>query len=296
MRRINTTLSNENQAALAETLVNLRDLSRNAQGAAARADAALVSIARTADSVGVATAALSRDVSRLADRYDTVGAEATTTLRDASAAMRQVSGRRLAAVAARREPCSSTAMPKYASPASSCAAPPMRSAWRRASSAIRARPSSARAKRAWGRGEPMNRRRAGLGLTLGRPARRLQRIERAAGAPLLRPRDRADAPRARRLAARCDAAGGADHGRVVLRHPGDHLQPPRRASGPTTSSAAGPSRRTAASRPCSPPGSPSAAPFAARSRPAAACAAACCLRTHLVELYHDAVERPARRG
>jgi len=92
MRRINTTLSNENQAALAETLVNLRDLSRNAQGAAARADAALISIARTADSVGVATAALSRDVGRLADRYDTVGAEATTTLRDASAAMRQLSG------------------------------------------------------------------------------------------------------------------------------------------------------------------------------------------------------------
>jgi phospholipid/cholesterol/gamma-HCH transport system substrate-binding protein len=92
MRRINMALSNENQAALAETLANLRDLSRNAQGAAARADTALVSIARTADSVGVATVALSRDVTRLADRYDTLGAEATTTLRDASVAMRQVSG------------------------------------------------------------------------------------------------------------------------------------------------------------------------------------------------------------
>ena len=92
MRRINMTLSDENQAALSETLVNLRDLSRNAEGAAARADAALVSIARTADSVGVATAALSRDVGRLVDRYDALGVEATTTLRDASAAMRQVSG------------------------------------------------------------------------------------------------------------------------------------------------------------------------------------------------------------
>jgi phospholipid/cholesterol/gamma-HCH transport system substrate-binding protein len=53
MRRINTTLSNENQAALAETLVNLRELSRNAQGAAARAAAALVSIARTAQTRSV---------------------------------------------------------------------------------------------------------------------------------------------------------------------------------------------------------------------------------------------------
>jgi len=91
MRRINTALSNENQAVLTEILVNLRNLSRNAEGAAVRADAALVSIGRTADSVGVATTALSRDVSRLADRYDAVGVEASTTLRDASAAMRQVS-------------------------------------------------------------------------------------------------------------------------------------------------------------------------------------------------------------
>jgi phospholipid/cholesterol/gamma-HCH transport system substrate-binding protein len=91
MRRINLTLSNENQAALSETLVNLRNLSRNAETASARADAALVSIARTADTVGVATTALSRDITRLADRYDAVGAEASTTLRDASTAMRQVS-------------------------------------------------------------------------------------------------------------------------------------------------------------------------------------------------------------
>jgi phospholipid/cholesterol/gamma-HCH transport system substrate-binding protein len=92
MRRINTTLSNENQAVLAETLVNLRDLSRSAQGTVARADAALVSVARTSDALGVATAGLGRDVHRLADRYDSLGAEATTSLRDASAAMRQISG------------------------------------------------------------------------------------------------------------------------------------------------------------------------------------------------------------
>ena len=92
MRRINTTLSNENQAVLAETLASLRDLSRSAEGAVKRADAALVSVARTSDALGVATAGLGRDVHRLADRYDTLGAEATTSLRDASAAMRQISG------------------------------------------------------------------------------------------------------------------------------------------------------------------------------------------------------------
>jgi len=92
MRRLNTTLSDQNQAALAETLVNLRNLSRSADGAVTRADAALTSIARTADAVGVATTGVSRDVHRLADRYDTLGAEATTSLRDASAAMRQISG------------------------------------------------------------------------------------------------------------------------------------------------------------------------------------------------------------
>ena len=92
MRRINVTLSNENQAVLTETLVSLRNLSQKAEGAATRADAALLSVARTADAVGVATAGLSRDVHRLADRFDTIGAEAGTTLRDASTAMRQISG------------------------------------------------------------------------------------------------------------------------------------------------------------------------------------------------------------
>ena len=85
-------LSNENQVVLAETLVNLRDLSQKAEGAVTRADAALLSVARTADAVGVATTGLSRDVHRLADRFDTLGVEAGTTLRDASAAMRQISG------------------------------------------------------------------------------------------------------------------------------------------------------------------------------------------------------------
>ncbi len=92
MTRLNTTLSNENQIVLAETLVSLRSLARNADGAVTRADAALQSIGRTAESMQVAVGAMSGDVHRLANRYDTLGAEANTTLRDASAALRQVSG------------------------------------------------------------------------------------------------------------------------------------------------------------------------------------------------------------
>jgi phospholipid/cholesterol/gamma-HCH transport system substrate-binding protein len=92
MRRINLTLSTENQAALAETLVSLRNLAQKAEGAVTRADAALLAVSRAADAVGTATAGLGRDAHRLADRYDALGAEAGTTLRDASAAIRQISG------------------------------------------------------------------------------------------------------------------------------------------------------------------------------------------------------------
>ena len=165
MRRINMALSNENQAVLTEILVNLRNLSRNAEGAAVRADAALVSIGRTADSVGVATTALSRDVSRLADRYDAVGVEASTTLRDASTAMRQVSSD-VSQLSRHAETLLVDTNAEVRLTSQQLAAPPMPSARRRASSATRARRSSVRAKRAWGRREPMNRRSAGLGLTL----------------------------------------------------------------------------------------------------------------------------------
>jgi phospholipid/cholesterol/gamma-HCH transport system substrate-binding protein len=90
MRRINTVLSNDNQAALAETLVNLRNLSRNADGAVTRADATLVSVGRAAEGVHAATASMGADVHRLTERFDTLGVEATTTLRDASVTVRQV--------------------------------------------------------------------------------------------------------------------------------------------------------------------------------------------------------------
>jgi phospholipid/cholesterol/gamma-HCH transport system substrate-binding protein len=91
MRRINSTLSPENLAAITETLDHLRSLTRNADGVMARLDGTLVSIGHAADGVHTATASLSGDVHRLADRYDTLGAETTTSIRDVSVAVKQVS-------------------------------------------------------------------------------------------------------------------------------------------------------------------------------------------------------------
>ena len=166
MRRINATLSNENQAVLAETLVNLRNVTQKAEVAAARADAALVSIARSADAVGVASAGLSRDVTRLANRYDALGVEAGTALREASAAMRQVSGDVAQLCAPRREPARRR---QRRAPSHEPAAARHRRCRRHggaqvprsAGDAVR----SGRSQPGPGR-EPMNRRRAGLGLTL----------------------------------------------------------------------------------------------------------------------------------
>jgi phospholipid/cholesterol/gamma-HCH transport system substrate-binding protein len=91
MRRINSTLSPENLASITETLDHLRSLTRNADGVMTRLDGTLVSIGHAAEGVHTATAAMSGDVHRLADRYDTLGAETTTSIRDVSVAVKQVS-------------------------------------------------------------------------------------------------------------------------------------------------------------------------------------------------------------
>ena len=91
MRRINNTLTTENLAAITETLDHLRTLTRNADGVVSRLDGTLVSIGHAADGVNSATASLSGDVHRLAERYDTLGVETTTSMRDVSVAVKQVS-------------------------------------------------------------------------------------------------------------------------------------------------------------------------------------------------------------
>lgn len=90
MRRINMTLSDQNQVALGKTLSNLELLSRNADGVLTRLDGTLASLGRTADEVRVQTATLGADAHALAARYDTLGAETTTSIREIAGSIRQI--------------------------------------------------------------------------------------------------------------------------------------------------------------------------------------------------------------
>jgi phospholipid/cholesterol/gamma-HCH transport system substrate-binding protein len=88
--RISSTLSAENQAAIGETLENIRIASRNVNALTARLDTTLVSIGRAADSMRSSTQLATGDFHRLAYRYDTLGAEAGTSLRAATGVVQQV--------------------------------------------------------------------------------------------------------------------------------------------------------------------------------------------------------------
>lgn len=92
IQRIGQALSPQNQAALTETLENLRVASRSADALARRADGALASVERTAGTLQSTMALAGSDFHRLAERYDAVGAQAGTSLVEAAAAVRQVSG------------------------------------------------------------------------------------------------------------------------------------------------------------------------------------------------------------
>jgi phospholipid/cholesterol/gamma-HCH transport system substrate-binding protein len=91
LQRINTTLSDENQATFAETLDNLRRLSRNADRALTQLDGTLSSVARAADEVRSMSSGIANDARTLAARYDTLGEEATTALRELTADIRRIS-------------------------------------------------------------------------------------------------------------------------------------------------------------------------------------------------------------
>ncbi|HEX6704120.1 MAG TPA: MlaD family protein [Albitalea sp.] len=92
MKRIRQALSPENQAAFTETLENLRVASRSAGALTARMDATLASIGRGAGALQSTLTLAAGDFHRLADRYDTLGAQAGTDLGEAAAAVRQLSG------------------------------------------------------------------------------------------------------------------------------------------------------------------------------------------------------------
>jgi phospholipid/cholesterol/gamma-HCH transport system substrate-binding protein len=106
MKRLNSTLSPENRAAFAETLDNLRRASRHADASLERFDAAARSVGQAADEVhGMAAsvtqaadevhgmaASVTVDARKLTARYDELGAQATTAVREVREAARKMSG------------------------------------------------------------------------------------------------------------------------------------------------------------------------------------------------------------
>lgn len=91
MQRINLALSDENQVALSEILINLRQISGNMGRSMAGLDKTLISLGHAADEVRSMSVAVREDAHRLALRYDALGEESTTAVREVSAAVRQMS-------------------------------------------------------------------------------------------------------------------------------------------------------------------------------------------------------------
>ncbi len=91
MRRINLFLTDENQVALGEILVNLRRITGNMDRTMAGFDRTLASLGGAADEVRGMSATISTDAGRLIARYDALGAESTTAAREVATAMRQIS-------------------------------------------------------------------------------------------------------------------------------------------------------------------------------------------------------------
>ena len=82
MRRIDAVLSDRNQAAVTATLENLQQLTGRAVGTIERLDRALVSVGRAAEGLSAFERRLGVHADGLASRYDALGAQATTSIRD----------------------------------------------------------------------------------------------------------------------------------------------------------------------------------------------------------------------
>jgi phospholipid/cholesterol/gamma-HCH transport system substrate-binding protein len=91
MKRLNAALSPENQKAFAETLENLRRASQQAGATLAKVDAAMGSVGQAAGEVRSMAASVTTDTHQLATRYDTLGADATVSVREVGEAARRIS-------------------------------------------------------------------------------------------------------------------------------------------------------------------------------------------------------------
>jgi len=90
MQRINLALSDENQTALREILSTVRRISADVDRSMPDLKRALVAMRRAADQVGSTGTEIAGDARKLAARYDTLGEESTTTMKEAALAIRQM--------------------------------------------------------------------------------------------------------------------------------------------------------------------------------------------------------------
>ena len=88
MERLNTLLSDQNQQALAEALASVQRIAQRTERTLERADAALDSVGEAAGSVQALSRSVGNDASRLAARYDALGARADRSLQEVSGAVR----------------------------------------------------------------------------------------------------------------------------------------------------------------------------------------------------------------
>ncbi|MCW5576072.1 MAG: MCE family protein [Burkholderiales bacterium] len=91
MQRINIVLSDENQVALSEILINLRRISGDMSRSMAGFDRTLASLGGAADEVRSMSIAVREDAQRLASRYDALGETSAVAVRDIAAAVARMS-------------------------------------------------------------------------------------------------------------------------------------------------------------------------------------------------------------
>lgn len=90
LKRLNVMLSDENQAAMREILVNLRRISSNVDRSIAGLDRTVAAAGLAADEVRTMSSGIAGDARKLAARYDTLGEESATAVRETAAAIRQI--------------------------------------------------------------------------------------------------------------------------------------------------------------------------------------------------------------
>lgn len=91
LARINTVLSDDNQQAIAQGLASVQRVAQQTEQVMARLDATLAAVGDTAGDVRSLSRSVGADAHRLVTRYDELGAQATQSVQEISAAVRKLS-------------------------------------------------------------------------------------------------------------------------------------------------------------------------------------------------------------